>query len=114
MVFLLLSAGVPAQAGTGFTLQPVKVSHTLAPGDSVSEMITLINESDEDVNLDIAVEDFVPTAGTTDISSLSVCLPIPFSKRPPPPPPPPPCRRRRPPNPAVTSASFFSPVPESM
>jgi len=68
MVFLLLSAGVPAQAGTGFTLQPVKVSHTLAPGDSVSEMITLINESDEDVNLDIAVEDFVPTAGTTDIS----------------------------------------------
>ncbi len=40
----------------------------MIPGDIVSGVITLINESDEDVNLDIVVEDFVPTAGTDNIS----------------------------------------------
>ena len=65
---LFFSIGVPVYASTGFTMKPVKVSHTLQPGEAVSGIVTLDNESDEDVNLEIEVEDFIPTAGTTNIS----------------------------------------------
>ena len=69
LILLLAAMHAPhAEAGVGFTLRPVKVSHTMQPGEIVSGSFTLINESDEDINVVFAVEDFVPTAGTTNIS----------------------------------------------
>ena len=34
-----------AEAGTGLTIQPIKVSHTINPGDSVSDTISLTKEA---------------------------------------------------------------------
>lgn len=51
-------------AATGLTIQPVKVSHIIKPGESVSGAISLTNASDEEVRVEIKVEDFVPLAGT--------------------------------------------------
>lgn len=53
-----------AHAGTGLTIQPVKVSHTLEPGESISGVISLANASEEKVKVEVKVEDFVPMAGT--------------------------------------------------
>ncbi len=55
-------------ASTGLSIQPVKVSHTLTPGDEVSGIISLKNESGERIAVDVSVEDFTPSAGTTNIS----------------------------------------------
>lgn len=57
-----------ASANTGLTIEPVKISHTLKPGQSVSGVIRLSNASDEEeVQVDMKVEDFVPTAGAEGI-----------------------------------------------
>lgn len=69
-VLLLVSAvSLPeaAHAGTGLTIQPVKVSETLAPGQEVSGTILLSNASEEDVEVDLDVQDFIPTAGAETI-----------------------------------------------
>jgi hypothetical protein len=61
----LTSVGSDAiHAGTGLTIQPIKVSQTLKPGDSVSGKIFLSNASDDDVVVDLNIQDFIPTAGT--------------------------------------------------
>lgn len=54
-------------AATGLSIQPVKVSQTLSPGDSTSGTILLTNASEEDINVDIKIEDFVPVAGAESI-----------------------------------------------
>lgn len=53
-------------AATGLTLQPIKVSHTLKSGEEVSGVISLQNASNQRINVDVAVEDFVPTAGSNN------------------------------------------------
>lgn len=51
----------------GLTIQPVKIIHTLNPGESVAGTIALSNASEEDVRLEVKIEDFVPTAGSEGI-----------------------------------------------
>ncbi len=63
----LIACVVPlsqARAGTGLTIQPVKISQTLTPGEGNSGKILLTNASEDDVSVDIDVQDFIPTAGT--------------------------------------------------
>lgn len=53
-----------AHAATGLTIEPVKISHTLEAGKTISGVIKLTNASEEDqVQVDMKVEDFIPTAG---------------------------------------------------
>lgn len=54
-----------AFAGTGLTIQPIKVSHTLNPGEEISGIISLSNASDDenDTLITLKTEDFVPAAG---------------------------------------------------
>ncbi len=64
LAFLALGSASAHAAGTGLTIQPIKISQTLKPSDTVSGQILLTNASDKDVAVDIAIEDFIPTAGT--------------------------------------------------
>jgi hypothetical protein len=59
-----------AYAGTGLTIQPIKVSHTLKPGEEVSGVISLTNASDDenDTLITLKVEDFVPFAGSEGVN----------------------------------------------
>ncbi len=52
---------------TGLTIQPIKVSHTIASGDSLTGSISLTNASEEAVKIQLKVEDFVPDAGAEGI-----------------------------------------------
>src|SRR3989344_186570 len=56
-----------AFASVGLTIQPLKVTETLAPGASASGVVSITNASDEAVNVEVKVEDFVPLAGTYNI-----------------------------------------------
>jgi len=58
-------------ANTGLTIQPIKASHTIEPGKSVESSILLTNASDEDINVDVKVEDFIPLAGADSIQFVS-------------------------------------------
>jgi hypothetical protein len=51
-------------AATGLTIQPIKISETLKPGDTATGQILLSNASADDTIVDITVQDFVPTSGT--------------------------------------------------
>jgi hypothetical protein len=51
------------KAATGLTIQPIKISQTMKPGDSISGKIMLTNASEDDVFVDLAIQDFIPTAG---------------------------------------------------
>jgi hypothetical protein len=64
---VLVLAPAFAFAGTGLTIQPVKVSVTLAPGQSADGVILLSNASDDDVQVDTSVQDFIPLAGADTI-----------------------------------------------
>ncbi|HUO50240.1 MAG TPA: hypothetical protein VMU25_01585 [Candidatus Paceibacterota bacterium] len=55
---------VAAFAEIGLKIQPVKISETLNPGESTSGVITLTNVSDQDVNVAVTVQDFVPVANS--------------------------------------------------
>lgn len=65
--FLIVGAGISYGASTGLTIQPVKDSHTIEPGKSVSSQITLKNESDSAVKVEVTIEDFIPAAGSTNV-----------------------------------------------
>src|SRR3989344_1222007 len=54
-------------ASVGLTIQPLKVTETLTPGSSASGAVSITNASDEAVNVEVKVEDFVPLAGTYNI-----------------------------------------------
>jgi hypothetical protein len=64
VVYLAFSAPI-AFAGTGLRIQPIKVSHTLNPGEEISGVISLTNASDDenDTLITLKTEDFVPAAG---------------------------------------------------
>jgi len=51
-------------AATGLTIQPIKISETLSPGDTATGQILLSNASADDTIVNITVQDFVPTSGT--------------------------------------------------
>ena len=61
-VFLGLPFSV--HAGTGLSIQPVKVSQTMKPGSEISGKVLLTNVSDDDVRVYLSIQDFIPTAGT--------------------------------------------------
>lgn len=60
-----------AQAGTGLTIQPIKISQTLKAGDATSGTILLSNASPEDVAVDITIQDFIPLAGADSFQFVS-------------------------------------------
>ena len=63
--FLLLNENYTHAAG--LKIQPIKVSHTIEQGESVSGIISLKNAGNNRINVEVTVEDFIPSAGTTDI-----------------------------------------------
>lgn len=56
-----------AYASTGLSIQPLKATHTLNPGESASGVIQITNAGDNAVNVETKVEDFIPLAGTYQI-----------------------------------------------
>ncbi len=63
--FLLVPAS--SYAATGLTIQPIKISETLSPGDSVSGNILLTNASDGPVDVEVSTQDFIPVGGADSI-----------------------------------------------
>jgi hypothetical protein len=63
-VYFVFSAPM-VLAGTGLRIQPVKVSHTLNPGEEISGVISLTNAGgdEDDTLITLKTEDFVPIAG---------------------------------------------------
>lgn len=57
-------------ASTGLSIQPIKVSETIQPGSSASGSILLTNASDEDIQVEATVQDFIPDAGTDSIKFI--------------------------------------------
>jgi len=64
---LFLIFAFPTHASTGLTIQPIKISETLNPGETASSTITLTNASDQDVEVTETVQDFIPVAGAEGI-----------------------------------------------
>lgn len=58
---------VATHAATGLTIQPIKISETLNPGESVSGTILLTNASDGPVDVETSTQDFVPVGGAEGI-----------------------------------------------
>lgn len=63
-------AGTIYADSTGLTIQPIKISETIEPGDSVSGEISLINASEGAVEVEVTVEDFIPAAGSMNIQFI--------------------------------------------
>ena len=57
-------------ASTGLTIQPIKISQTIEPGESVSGVISLDNASDQKVKVEMTVEDFIPASGSTNVQFI--------------------------------------------
>lgn len=55
---------------TGLTIQPIKVSQTLNPGDTFTGFINLSNASDDQVLVQVKAEDFLPSAGTNGLNFI--------------------------------------------
>jgi hypothetical protein len=70
LVAFVLALPLFAAAGTGLTIQPVKVSVTLSPGESADGIILLTNASDDAVQVDTSIQDFVPLAGADTIQFI--------------------------------------------
>ncbi|MEK7511048.1 MAG: hypothetical protein AAB582_02345 [Patescibacteria group bacterium] len=58
-------------ASTGLTIQPVKISHTLEKGQSITGSISLSNASEEAVKVEVKIEDFIPNAGGDGVKFVS-------------------------------------------
>lgn len=75
-VMLLMLIGVFAfadktdAASTGLSIQPLKVTHTLKPGESISGIVQIINAGDDAADVETSVEDFIPLAGTYNIQFI--------------------------------------------
>ena len=67
--FILVASVVPgiSHAATGLSIQPIKISETMTPGQSVSGNILLTNASDGPVDVEINTQDFVPVGGAEGI-----------------------------------------------
>ena len=56
LLLILLFVGLGANfayAGIGLTIEPIRVSHTIEPGDSVSGVINLKNASNSKIKVNI-------------------------------------------------------------
>lgn len=60
----------PAFAATGLSIQPVKIDQTINPGDVLDGSILLSNASDGPVDVELSLQDFVPTAGADGIQFI--------------------------------------------
>jgi hypothetical protein len=70
---VLLIGGLSSTAeasGTGLTIQPVKASYTLTPGQSVTDNIILKNPS-IDAFVTSSVQDFLPIAGSSNLEFVA-------------------------------------------
>lgn len=67
LLLSLFLVALPAQASTGLTIQPIKISLTLQPGETATSTILLTNASDSDVNVSETLQDFIPVAGAEGI-----------------------------------------------
>lgn len=65
-IVCFLFSGNYTQAA-GLRIQPIKVSHTIEQGESISGFISLKNAGDDRINVEVTTEDFIPSAGSTDI-----------------------------------------------
>lgn len=69
---ILLSAPLSSfAANTGLTIQPVKASHELPAGQNLEGTILLTNASDEAIQVEVSIEDFIPLAGGDTIQFVS-------------------------------------------
>lgn len=69
---VMLSGAAPVfAANTGLTIQPVKASHEIEAGSSKGGNILLTNASDEDIQVEVKIEDFIPLAGGDSIQFVS-------------------------------------------
>lgn len=64
---LLILCPAIASAAVGLSIQPVKVSETMQPGQTVTGEILLKNVSDVAVVVDVSKQDFLPVAGADSI-----------------------------------------------
>jgi hypothetical protein len=56
-----------AHAATGLTIQPVKISETLNPGETVTGTLLLSNASDGEIDVEASTQDFIPVSGAESI-----------------------------------------------
>ncbi len=63
----LLPVNKASASTTGLTIQPVKFSYTLSPGQSVSDVVNLTNAGDNNSVVYDTIQDFVPVANTTSL-----------------------------------------------
>lgn len=54
-------------AATGLTIQPIKVSETLKPGESATGSILLTNASDGPIDVEVSKQDFIPVSNADSI-----------------------------------------------
>lgn len=68
-VFAVLGLLAPevSMAATGLTIQPVKISETMSPGQTVTGNIQLTNASDGPVDVVVSTQDFIPVGGADSI-----------------------------------------------
>ena len=69
-LLLSLLSFTPTYASTGLSIQPVKIDQTINPGDTLDGTILLSNASDGPVDVDVTLQDFVPTAGSDSIQFI--------------------------------------------
>ncbi|MSR76280.1 MAG: hypothetical protein EXS68_01660 [Candidatus Ryanbacteria bacterium] len=60
--FFLFSASI-VFAATGLTIQPIKISVDIEKGRTISDFITITNAGEDAVQVEVKVEDFIPSAG---------------------------------------------------
>lgn len=58
-------------ANTGLTIQPVKASFEIPAGENREGSIILTNASDEDIQVELSIEDFIPLAGGDSVQFVS-------------------------------------------
>ncbi len=54
-------------AATGLSIQPVKISETMSPGESTTGTILLTNASDGPIDVEVSMQDFIPVSGAESI-----------------------------------------------
>lgn len=67
LIASLFLSGSLAQAATGLSIQPVKVNETMLAGKVITGSILLTNVSDDDVDVQVSMQDFIPVAGAESI-----------------------------------------------
>lgn len=61
--YLFFASTDYASANSGLKIQPIKISKTIAPGESSSGVIRLANAGSSKIQVEISVEDFTPLSG---------------------------------------------------